>query len=117
MILNERNKEIIKGIPDDIYDLLINQFDKKEGMPNQETYAPLKRFDIKSTKEEIELLDKYNYLDDKGKHTINTVLNIEYNRCKDYLTPIAAHDKEGNFSEEDIKYDNDIMNDDKFWNK
>ena len=50
------------------------------------------------------ILNKYNSLDEKGKHTVNTVLNMEYNRCNneicatamvaesyDEYMPIAAH--------------------------
>jgi len=33
------------------------------------------------TKEEQSLLSKYNYLDDIGKHTVDTVLQMEFNRC------------------------------------
>lgn len=55
-------------------------------------------------KEDFELINKYNSLDEKGKHTVNTVLNMEYNRCNneicatamvtesyDEYMPIAAH--------------------------
>ncbi len=47
----------------------------------------------KVTKEEYKLLDKYHALDLKGKHTINTILDVEYNRCTNNLhfAPIAAH--------------------------
>lgn len=34
------------------------------------------------TEKELDLLNKYNSLDDMGKHTILTILNCEYNRCK-----------------------------------
>ncbi len=52
------------------------------------------------------LLYKYRLLDDKGKHTIDTILEMEYNRCnaectevamvkpeenKPHLLPMAAH--------------------------
>lgn len=30
---------------------------------------------------EQNLLDKYNFIDDKGRHTVDTVLEMEYNRC------------------------------------
>lgn len=47
------------------------------------------------TDKEKELLNKYNELDEKGKHTVNTVLDMEYNRCmgeKEYIPhTIAAH--------------------------
>ena len=31
----------------------------------------------------LELLQKYNFLDDLGIHTVNAVLNAEYERCKE----------------------------------
>ncbi len=41
---------------------------------------------------EQNLLHKYNAIDAKGKHTADTVLEMEYNRCnKPYLLPNAAH--------------------------
>ena len=36
---------------------------------------------VEINKEDFELINKYNSLDEKGKHTVNTVLNMEYNRC------------------------------------
>lgn len=51
------------------------------------------------TDKEKEILTKYNELDEKGKHTVNTVLDMEYNRCmdeKDYLKPVAAHNDNQN---------------------
>lgn len=58
------------------------------------------------TKEEQRHLHKYRSLDDKGKHTVGTILEMEYNRCnaecaemamikpdenKPHLLPVAAH--------------------------
>ncbi len=42
---------------------------------------------------ERQLLDKYRSLDEKGRHTVNTVLDMEYFRVTDkpYLTVVAAH--------------------------
>lgn len=34
---------------------------------------------------------------------------------EDYLTPLAAHDKDGIFPDEDMQHDLDIMKNDKFW--
>lgn len=31
----------------------------------------------------LELLNKYNRLDEKGEHTVSTVLEMEYRRCMD----------------------------------
>jgi transcriptional regulator with XRE-family HTH domain len=42
--------------------------------------------------EEKKHLYKYRKVDDKGKHTVDTVLEMEYNRCsKPHLMPVAAH--------------------------
>lgn len=51
----------------------------------------------KLSKAEQNLLDKYNSIDDKGKHTVNTVLDMEYTRCnksKKQITMMAAHSDE-----------------------
>lgn len=61
------------------------------------------------SQEEQTLLNKYRTIDNKGKHTVNTVLEMEYNRCKQigegadikakiindnsYLSPVAAHER------------------------
>ena len=34
---------------------------------------------------------------------------------KEHLMPIASHDREGEFTEEDYKHDEDLMKDDDFW--
>ncbi|HHD2784276.1 TPA: helix-turn-helix domain-containing protein [Clostridium perfringens] len=34
---------------------------------------------------------------------------------KEYLMPKASHDKEGDFTEEDYKHDDDLMNDEDIW--
>lgn len=46
---------------------------------------------------ERNLLKKYNSLDEKGRHTVNTILEVEYNRCinsaDEYMPEtLAAHD-------------------------
>lgn len=38
--------------------------------------------EITLTDEEKQLIDKYRTLDSFGKHTVNTVLNVEYDRCR-----------------------------------
>lgn len=41
---------------------------------------------------EKEMLKKYRSLDEKGRHTVNTVLDMEYFRVeKPHLTVVAAH--------------------------
>lgn len=87
------------------------------------------------TKLEQNHLHKYRAIDDKGKHTVDTVLEMEYNRCKgtdaskvamigskedkSYLIPDAAHQRT-DLSKNELndkarnKHDDDIMDDPKF---
>lgn len=69
-----------------------------------------------------DVLYKYHYIDEKGKHTVDTVLEMEYNRCKttdisnavelkpeknkSHLMPQAAHERTDiEVTEEMKKYD------------
>lgn len=73
-----------------------------------------------SNKEEI-LLSNFNKLNDLGKNeAIKRVEELTYvDRYildnKEYLKPLAAHDKKGNFSEEDREHDINLMKDDSIW--
>lgn len=52
----------------------------------------LSEVNFKVSLHEKEHLLKYRKLDEKGQHTVDTVLDMEYNRCtNDYLMPVAAH--------------------------
>lgn len=77
------------------------------------SFAPKDEKSTLSLKEQ-EHLNKYRSLDNKGKHTVDTVLEMEYLRCKSNLELNAAHAIEG-ATQEDHDLDDDIMNDDKFW--
>ncbi|MDP4095443.1 helix-turn-helix domain-containing protein [Paenibacillus sp. P96] len=67
---------------------------------SDEISEPSKRSALSSS--EMQLLKKFNSLDEKGKHTVNTVLDMEYNRIqKPYLEVVAAHNED--YSEEQIK--------------
>lgn len=91
------------------------------------------------SKEEASLLENYNKLNDLGKKEANkrvaelTEINKYKNNNdndktleitkkqiweepgKEHLMPIASHDKDGEFTEEEFKHDDDIMNDDDLW--
>jgi transcriptional regulator with XRE-family HTH domain len=72
---------------------------------------------ISFTKSEKELVHKYRNIDDKGKHTVDTVLEMEYIRCnKPHLIVNAAHTIEGS-TEEGKRHDDELMNNDKLWDK
>lgn len=53
-------------------------------------------------KSDVKMIQKFNALDERGKHTVNTVLEMEYNRVKKpHLEVIAAHNDD--HSDEQIK--------------
>lgn len=88
--------------------------------------------------EEITLLERFNTLNKVGKKEANkrieeltyinkyiendNVINLPKKEKqiweeegKEHLMPIASHDREGKFTEEDYKHDDDIMNNDDLW--
>ena len=46
------------------------------------------------SKPEQDHLHKYRFIDEKGKHTVDTVLEMEYNRCKSADETISINKKE-----------------------
>lgn len=69
----------------------------------------------KLSSEEKEIVTKYSELDTRGKHTVKTILDMEFNRITaEHLVPNAAHAIPG-ASEEDKQHDEDIMNDPDEW--
>jgi len=68
------------------------------------------------SKEEQEHLHKYRSIDGRGKHTVDTVLEMEYIRCnKPHLMVNAAH-ADGEPTEEQIKLSDEVMDNDDNWN-
>ena len=66
------------------------------------------------TKQEQSLLHKYQSIDEKGKHTVDTILEMEYIRCnKPHLMVDAAHERPG-ATAEDKAHDDAIMDDENF---
>lgn len=77
------------------------------------------------SKQEQDHLNKYRLLDDKGKHTVDTVLEMEYNRCnatfvsnitklepckdKPHLILLAAHERTDIEVTDEIKKYNDAF--------
>lgn len=74
------------------------------------------------------LIKSFNKLNENGK--IEAIKRVEeltelnkYKKIKEiweedgkeHLMPIASHDKKGNFSEDDYKNDDDLMNNDDIW--
>lgn len=72
------------------------------------------------SKDEKKLLKDFNKLNQFGKKEalkrVGELTEIgKYTEDKSYLEPVAAHDKKGDFSEEDYKHDMEIINDDNLW--
>lgn len=81
-----------------------------------------------TSKPDQDLLLKYHYIDEKGKHTVDTVLDMEYNRCKktnqskvptlnseegkSHLMPLASHERTDIETTEEMK-----KHDDAFFNE
>ncbi|MCF0148313.1 MAG: XRE family transcriptional regulator, partial [Clostridium sp.] len=68
----------------------------------------------------IKVVDYSKLLSSQDKY--NKVVNLSKNKKeiweeegKEYLMPVASHDRDGNFTEEDYKHDDDIMNDNDLW--
>jgi len=93
-----------------------NKLDKKDKnkvvdytklLSNQDKYKDLDNAtnEISATKE-----------DDEFAKVLEARKKLEqYYKEKPHLMPIASHDKEGNFTEEDYKHDMDIMMNDDLW--
>lgn len=73
------------------------------------------------SKKEMILLSSFNKLNDLGKNEAIkrveelTEINKYIEEEKEYLKPLAAHDKKGDFSKEDKEHDLNIMKDDDLW--
>ncbi|BDR71250.1 hypothetical protein K144313037_p20370 (plasmid) [Clostridium tetani] len=73
------------------------------------------------SKEEEKLISNFNKLNETGKDEaikrVEELTQIDKytHEEKDHLMPIAAHDKEGKFSKEDMEHDLNLMKDDKLW--
>lgn len=94
-----------------------------------------KESEINLSAQEITLLENFNKLDSEDKSKVidytkllssqekyNKIVNLPKKEKqiweepgKEYLMPIASHDRSGEFTEEEYKHDDDIMNNDDLW--
>lgn len=83
----------------------------------------LKNFNILNESGKSKLIEYSNDLIEAPKYIENTkVINIPQKKKeiweepgKEYLMPKASHDKDGNFTDEEYKHDDDLMNNDDLW--
>ncbi|AVP54491.1 hypothetical protein C3B72_04865 [Clostridium tetani] len=86
------------------------------GLENEKVYNL-----SKISKKETTLLSNFNKLNETGKDEaikrVEELTQIDKytHEEKDHLMPIAAHDKEGKFSKEDMEHDLNLMKDDELW--
>lgn len=73
---------VISNIPSDKIERLAEILNTTPGELMGWTNEQYEDDKIFLTVEELNILRKYNSLDKMGKHTVNTILNCEYERCK-----------------------------------
>lgn len=122
MMLNRKDSK--KNLSEPVYDILVKKYGLKEGIPDGESYAPLKKIELDNNKDEIKLLENYNNSNDEGKKMILSYSDYvsqnykdttdEISATKEDSMPVAAHANDG-ATKEDIQHDMDIMNDDSQW--
>lgn len=132
MMLNRKDSK--GNLSEPVYNILVKKYGLKKGMPDGESYAPLKKIKLNSTKNETTLLENYKNSNDEGKKMISSYSDyvsknykdttdeisatkdnlIELNSQADESIPVAAHANK-NATEEDNQHDMDIMNDDSQW--
>ncbi|MGL4571825.1 MAG: helix-turn-helix domain-containing protein [Clostridium sp.] len=93
----------------------LDDFDDIPIIKNHDNYTNL-------APKEKQLLTDFNKLNDLGKKSVLTYTNdlSQITKYKIYeepshLMPIASHDKEGDFTEEEYKHDDDIMSNPDNW--
>lgn len=97
--------------------ILLNSFNKLNDEGKDEA---IKRVDelteLSKYKKEDTKIVKLPNKDDEYAKTLEARRRAEqYFKENPHLMPIASHDKEGEFTEEDYKHDDDIMTNDDLW--
>ncbi|EOU1871169.1 TPA: helix-turn-helix transcriptional regulator [Clostridium perfringens] len=121
-----KNSEI-KNIIEKVCNLVITEIDKIESFnisvrrkTMQITKYILENNNIEFNKKAFEeLYEKLENENEVSKNNNITPLPQKekqiWEEGKEYLMPMASHDKEGDFTEEDYKHDDDLMNDEDLW--
>ena len=72
--------------------------------------------EVTTTKEEDNKVVELPKEDDEFTKVLEARKRVEeYFKENPHLMPIASHDKDGDFTEEDYKHDEDIMKNDDLW--
>lgn len=111
---NEKDKQINKN------QFNFSEFLKNPSGINGKQYSLLKNFNNLNELGKDEAIKRIEELTLINKYTNTTISSkdkdIWEEPGKEHLMPIASHDKKGNFSDEDYKHDDDLMNNEDLWN-
>ncbi len=108
-ILDDYDKQVINST---LLQLYINNSRRKISAPAISFADTDEDYDVNKTTNEISATKE----DDEFAKVLEARKKLEqYYKEKPHLMPIASHDKEGNFTEEDYKHDMDIMMNDDLW--
>lgn len=113
---NSINKNLIQTIDKESTLLInfnkLNEDGKDEAIKRVGELTELSKYKKETNKKVVELPNKdYEYA-----KTLEARRKAEqYFKENPHLMPIASHDKEGEFTEEDYKHDDDIMTNDDLW--
>ena len=138
----ERSNQLIKEISNNsnIQEEILNKLNVHEEIIKKETTL-LENYNKLDTDDKNKVIDYTKLLGNQDKYKIATTTTNEISATKEddeftkaqkkalearkkaeqyfkenpHLMPIASHDKEGNFTEEDYKHDDDIMKNDDLW--
>lgn len=112
--------ELVNKVKKTTKEEVIHDFRKLIDSADWKKFKNVSDEDIYSVVMSIELYAYLQGLFDMQRKTNITPLpkrekQIWEEEGKEYLMPKASHDKEGDFTEEDYKHDDDLMNDEDLW--
>lgn len=113
--LDEYDKQVVNST---LLQLYINDGRRKNSEPAISFADTDENTNINNSTDEISATKEDDEFTKAKKKALQARKKAEqYFKENPHLMPIASHDKDGSFTEEDYKHDDDIMNDDDFWNK
>lgn len=101
-------------------DIFLNNYHKE--IENNTIHTTINLKDFSFLNKRNLLLSSFDKLNELGKEEalkrVGELTEIgKYTEDKSYLEPLAAHDKDGNFTEEDYKRDMEVISNDDLWNE
>lgn len=88
MMLNRKDSK--ENLSEPVYNILVEKYGLKEGIPNGDSYAPLKKIELNNVKDEIKLLENYRISNDEGKKMILSYSDYVSQNYADTANEITA---------------------------